>query len=45
MPAYSKTFFAMAALSAKLPVMKRLKIKSKGLDHVHSFSRSSIYRS
>jgi len=39
---YSKAFLTMERLSAKLPVMKRLKIKSNGFDHVQSFSKSSI---
>ncbi len=42
---YSKAFLTMAPLSAKLPVMKRLKMKSKGLVHVQSFSKSSIFPS
>jgi hypothetical protein len=38
---YSYAFFMKAWVSAKLPPNMREKMKSKGLDHTHSFSTSS----
>jgi hypothetical protein len=40
---YSYAFATMLELSSKLPFIMRLMMRSNGLDHVQSFSRSSTF--